>query len=97
MSNYFTAPVEPGALLGQFELRGAKGVPAEPITFEDAAQLAQTVNEAVARDGSAVWFNPETDSRAVRVHGEPVELGGRAVRLVSHMEVAVFPRPDIAT
>lgn len=95
MSNYLFAPVEGVDLLGWFKFDRERSERQEPtFTSEHAMQLAQVVNAAIEVGHSAVWFNPETDSRAVRVHNRPVELGGRALRFASPDEVAVFPRPN---
>lgn len=88
---YFHVPVSGEEIGDHF----GKLVPDErkpvPLSLGEAAQVADEINTAVEVDRSAVWGNTLTDVRGFRIHGHPVELGGRAVVLVGG-EIAVFPR-----
>lgn len=96
MPNFLHAPIGAGDVLGRFKFDRPRGEAEVPFTEEYAMQLAELVNRAVELERSAVWINPETDSRGVRIHGTPVELGGRALKFTSQYELGVFPVPSAA-
>lgn len=88
--NFLTVPVNGQDLEGGFRI-GSEGVPLSPDELSDLAKL---INDAVIGDRSAVWMDPLRDKREARVHGRPVELGGRAVRYVGQNDAAFFLPPQ---
>jgi hypothetical protein len=87
MTNFYTAPIGADQLEGRFTIPGGQ------VTPEDLERLAGVINDAVETDKTAVWMNPETDGRAVRVHGDPVKIGGEVLKYTHSSDLAVFPKP----
>lgn len=87
-SRYLEAPVAGDTIRDFFVIRDEKSP--LPLTLELAEVVADQINNEVTHSHEAVWMNPETDSRQVKIHGRPLDLGGRALKLVGG-EVAIFP------
>lgn len=87
--NYFRAPITKEEIHNRFNF--ADGA---PLSDEEEAELADSINQAVEYSGAAFWANPETDTRkaGAKIYGRPLKVGDRAVRYVLRSEEwAVFP------
>lgn len=90
MGNFYTAPLgidQEDVIRERFRL-GSKRLDGAAVL-----EIMQRINEATydPDNNGTVWMTPDADHDSARVHGVPLEIGGRAVRYVSRQEFAVFP------
>lgn len=90
MRNYLSVPFSPEDIHGRFQYVDKP----EQLSTADEALLAAQLATTVEMGHRAVWFNPETDRRQARIHGQPAVINGRFLRYALNDEGAIFPSRD---
>jgi hypothetical protein len=91
MSNFYRAPLSVDAPGIVDEIRERFRVGGKPLDGAAVLAVIERINDATYDADGPVWMTPNIDSKGARIHGVPLQIGGRVVRYVSQEELAVFP------
>lgn len=94
MSNFYRAPLSVDAPGIVDEIKERFRVNGKPLDGAAVLAVIERINDATYDADGPVWMTPDVDRNGARIHGVPLQIGGRAVKYVSQQELAVFPVRD---